>query len=553
MFFLIQKLRVNELNEERELWDKYCSFLEKPFFEQITYCEERLKKYFEKWNKTKTARSLMRRFQKKFERFEDVPPTTYGDYSILHRFGAKMDALIINRPRKKGERLFNYYSRLFSELKPMLNGWLIGEFGYAAKTSGTSGKPKWIVHNAICLEDYERSCVALASIMCSEKWGETKAKEGDTGLNIAAPIPYISGWGLLLGSKHFKIVPSIDVAEEITDMGKRLWIILKEIEKGRKPDYAAGVASFFQLVCKYLKNKANIFREYYESLNFGSAKIYMLFKWLFSYAFSESHKNIRELLPLKGLGVAGVNIAPYKDFFVKEFGVEPTNIYGSTEFPVMMYGPPDRKTCLIPDLRMGYYEFIDEKGELKRIDELRKGETYEIVGTSIWGMLVRYRVEDLLTVVDFRDDGMPYFIFKSRVNEMLDFYGYFRITESIFSEVLNKANLKYFEKWAVAKEVDEKGERLLVLMERPWENSEMKAAKIIFNSLRQVSNDFQNYVKDFSIKNPQEIIRVEYLNKGAFLRYSLKKIKEGVEPGQIKPPKIIPCNRKEVLDLLRQV
>ena len=93
---------------------------------------------------------------------------------------------------------------------------------------------------------------------------------------------------------------------------------------------------------------------------------------------------------------------------------------------------------------------------------------------------------------------------------------------AIRSAPLDKANLRYFEKWAITKEIDEKGEHLHILMERPWEHSEMKATKIIFDSLIQVSDDFQNYVKDFSIKTPQEIIRVEYLDKGAFLRYSLK-------------------------------
>ena len=85
----------------------------------------------------------------------------------------------------------------------------------------------------------------------------------------------------------------------------------------------------------------------------------------------------------------------------------------------------------------------------------------------------------------------------------------------------------------------------------PWEYSETQMAKIIFKNLLQESDEFQNYVKDFSIKYPKEIIRVEYLKKGAFLRYSLRKIKEGAEPGQIKPPKVIPPERKEVLDLLK--
>ena len=190
----------------------------------------------------------------------------------------------------------------------------------------------------------------------------------------------------------------------------------------------------------------------------------------------------------------------------------------------MMYGSPDRKTYLIPDLRMGYYEFINERGEVKRIDELKRGKTYELVGTSMGGMLIRYRMEDLLTVVDFRDDGMPYFTFKSRVSELLDFYGYFRIGEELFSRVLDQIGLRYFEKWALTKETRRDSEYTRVLMEMPWEYSEERTAKMIFENLLQLSDDFQSYVKDFSIKHPKEIIKVEYLGRGAFLRYSLNKI-----------------------------
>ena len=539
------------MSDKGDLWEKYCSFLEKPFHEQVEYSEGQMKKYFEKWKKTKTARYLMKKYQKNFEKLEDAPLTTYEDYPILHEFGAKMDELVAKKPRKKGERFFDYYSRLFDEVKPMLNGWMVEEFGYAAKTSGTTGKPKWIVHGVTTLKNYESCGVTLTGLMCSERWGETKVKEGERGLNVTAPIPYTSGWGVFLGNRHFEVVPPLESVEGITDMGRRLWITLKKIEEGSKPVFAAGVASFFQLVCKYFKNRSSIYREYYESLNFGLAKFYMLFKWLNTRLFNKPYEKIRDFLPLKGLGLSGVNITPYRDFFLREFEVEPTNLYCSTEFPVIMYGPPDRKVCLMPELRIGYYEFLDEKGNVKKIDELKKGETYELVGTSYGGILARYRMEDLLTVVDFRDDGMPYFAFKSRIREMLDFYGYFRITESTFSRALVNAGLKYFEKWAVTKEFTGEGEQLLVLMERPWEHPETKAAKIIFENLLQTFPDFRSYVMDFSVKKPHEIIRVEYLSKGAFLRYSLRKMKEGAELGQLKPPKIIPPERKDVLDLLR--
>ncbi|MEM2638692.1 MAG: GH3 auxin-responsive promoter family protein [Candidatus Bathyarchaeia archaeon] len=538
--------------DEGEIWRKYCSFFEKPFSEQVAYSEERVKRHFEKWKKTKTAKYLMMKYGREFERFEDIPLTTYEDYPILREFGSKIEAMMAKKPRKWGERLFAYYSGLFAELKPIIDEWMIDEFGYAAKTSGTTGEPKWIIHGVTSMRDYEENCVTIGALICSENWGETKVREGETGLQLAAPIPYISGWGLLLGSKYFNVVPSVETAEEVTDMGRRMWIILKEIERGKRPVFAAGATSFFQLVCRYLKNKPEIFREYYSSLNAGFAKAYMLFKWLSSY-FGKKHEKLTDLLPLKGIGVAGVNIEPYKDFFVQEFGIEPTNIYGSTEFPVIMCGPPDRKECLIPNLRSGYYEFIDERGNLRRIDELKKGETYELVGTSIESILIRYRIRDLLSVVDFRDDGMPYFIFKSRVEEVLDFYGYFRLTERIFSRALREAGLKYFEKWAITKMFSGEGEYLYVAMEKPWEHSEEETARIIFEVLLKTFPDFQNYVRDFSVKNPTEIIKVKYLRKGAFLQYSVKMAKEGAEIGQIKPPKIVSAERKRVLDLLESI
>ncbi|MEM2514053.1 MAG: GH3 auxin-responsive promoter family protein [Candidatus Bathyarchaeia archaeon] len=538
--------------DEKEIWHKYCSFLEKPFSEQVAYSEERIKKHFEKWTKTKTARYLAMKYGVEIKKFEDIPLTSYEDYPILHEFGLKIDEMTKRMPRRE-ERLFDYYSMLFAELKPIIDGWMIDDFGYAAKTSGSTGEPKWIVHGVTALKNYENSCITVAGLMCSESWGETKIKEGDTGLLPAAPIPYTSGWGLLLGSKYFKVIPSLEVAEKITDMRKRLWIILKEIEEGRKPVFAAGVPSFFQMVCRYLKDRASIYREYYSSLKIGFAKFYMLLKWWQSSLFDQSYKNLRDFLPLKGIGIGGVNISPYKDFFVKEFGIEPTNVYGSTEFPTNMYGPPDRKECLLLDLRTGYYEFIDENGNIRRVDELKKGRTYELVGTAIESMLIRYRVKDLFTVVDFRDDGMPYFAFKSRVGEILDFYGYFRITEGLFSKIISNIGLKYFEKWTVAKVLDEKGEHILILMEKPWEYSEEETAKIIFEKMREMLPDFQDYIRDFSVKSSTEIVRVKYLRKGAFLRYSIKKIKEGAEPGQIKPPKIIPPERNIELNLLETV
>jgi hypothetical protein len=71
--------------------------------------------------------------------------------------------------------------------------------------------------------------------------------------------------------------------------------------------------------------------------------------------------------------------------------------------------------------------------------------------------------------------------------------------------------------------------------------------------LRKIHPDFNSYVRDFNIREPSEAIGVDYLNKGAFIRYTMKKAKEGLPFGQIKPPKIIGPERHEIADLLRRL
>ena len=84
-------------------------------------------------------------------------------------------------------------------------------------------------------------------------------------------------------------------------------------------------------------------------------------------------------------------------------------------------------------------------------------------------------------------------------------------------------------------------------------DSEQEAEKKIYEALCKASVDFQNYVKDFRVRKPSEIVRVEYLKKGAFLPYIMKKVKEGVPLGQIKSPTIIAPDNKEIPDILRSI
>jgi len=197
-----------------------------------------------------------------------------------------------------------------------------------------------------------------------------------------------------------------------------------------------------------------------------------------------------------------------------------------------------------------YLEFMDTEGNIRELDELEKGETYDLIVTPFGSLLFRYDMGDLFRVIDFRDDGMPIFAFEGRKEMVIDIYGYYRVSPYIIVQALSRAGLKESDKWAVAKLLEPK-EHLCFLLEKPWQYSEKEAEKILFNTLKETHEDFRKYVRDFGIENPSDAIRVEYLKPGAFMRYSAIKAKMGAPMGQYKPPQIIPPNRMEIYDTLR--
>jgi hypothetical protein len=58
-------------------------------------------------------------------------------------------------------------------------------------------------------------------------------------------------------------------------------------------------------------------------------------------------------------------------------------------------------------------------------------------------------------------------------------------------------------------------------------------------------------VTDFNITDPSDAVKVENLRPGAFLRYSALKAKMGSPLGQYKPPQLIPPDRLEIYETLR--
>ena len=536
-----------------DLWKRYCSFYEKNFAEQVEYNRERMRGYFEKWRRTDLAKLLC---HEKPRSFKDVPLTRYADYLMLHDFGQRIMDATEKIPRRPRELFKEYYDRIGRDIGSTLNRYMVEPYYLCMKTTGTTGANKWIVHGETFWRNFMEASIATAVIACSDGWGETKLKAGDKALNLNAPIPFVSGWGAWASHTLFKMVPPIEVADSL-EMREKFNLILKIIGRGEKIALGGGIGSMFYMICKYFLNPEEFFREYYNSLGPGIKKALLYLKILSCRLSRKERRKITEILPLKGVLVAGMEARLYLEFFRRELELEPLHIYGSTEAGPLMRGDPDRKMDLIPDLKTSYLEFQTMNGEIKEIDELKKGETYNIVVTPFGSILFRYVMDDLFRVVDFRDDGMPVFAFEGRKQALIKLYSRYVISPSVIVQALYNAGLRSSDKWAVIKLLKPR-EHLEFLMEKTWPYTERQAEKIIFKSMLEVDKammqpgeTFKDYVEDFRVKDPSEFIRVVYLRPGAFLRYSMIRAKEGVPIGQYKPPKIIPPEKYEIYEILR--
>jgi len=530
-----------------DLWKRYCGFIEKDFSEQIEYNENKLKEQLKRWMKTKTAKDILK--DKKIEKIDDVPLTEIEDYKIIDYFGKTIEKEIAKNPRRKEELWIDYYTRISERVKEVIKDYLPYDFSYPIKTTGTTGKSKWIPYTIEAEKITRRTLMALAVIACAREWGKTLLRKGDTILSITAPVPYSTGYGMYILSDFLKIFPPPQISDNIKSIDEKFRIITKALQKGQKVDIIFAFPSILHMLAQAITEPHKLYFEQYKSLPLRIAKIAAYLLYLKENLKKREMRKVSDLIKPKGIITGGFDVKLYIDFIKEEYGVSPANFYGSTEAGGVMISPPGKPDRLMPLLWAGYWEFMDEREKnVWKIDELRKGVRYELVASPFGAMFMRHKTGDLFSVADFRDDGMPIFTFEGRKIEIINIRNYIRLSANMAQDVLKKAGLTNTDKWAVTKIVNG-NEKIMFLMEKSWVWDEKMAAKKIFESMKMYE-DFRNYIEYFRIKRPEEVIVVKYLKKGAFARYTMKKIKKGAPIGQYEPPKVIPPERKDIIEEL---
>jgi len=537
------------MKEGKDLWKKYCTFFEKDFSEQLEYNERKMEEYFEKWKSTKTAKQLC---PEGVTKFEDIPITTYEDYPILREFGKKMEHLSKTVPRIEGESLWDYWIRIGKQAASMLDGWIVEEFALCSKTSGTSGESKWFVHGASMLRNATKYSIAIPILACSDHWGDTKIKKDDKIINLLAPAPYGSATTGQAISNFFNPAIPNQIIENVTDMRRKMNMIINLIKSGEKIAFPAIVPPLLKQISLYFTAPSEFFKDKYESMSPGMGKFILYLKYLQAKRKKPKYKKLSEVFSVKGLAMGSADYRIYLDWIKNDFDIKPLNIFATSELLLGMLGTVNHKTEFIPLLESHYFEFMTKDGEIKKIDELEKEKVYTLIVSPFGSMLVRYNVGDMFRVVDFEQNGLPVLSFEGRAVSILDIRSYFCLSEALASKALLKAGIGATDAWAIAK-LTEPTEHLLLLMEKEWDYSEEEASRAVFNALNEISEDFRNLIMDFKIERPNKVIEVEYLKRGTFTRYMMKRAKEGLPYGQIKVPKLITPEKSEIINLLRRV
>jgi phenylacetate-coenzyme A ligase PaaK-like adenylate-forming protein len=535
---------------EKNLWKRHCSELVKPFPDQVEYNQQALSSHFARWKETKLAKHLC---PDGVERFEDIPLTTYQDYPILHEFRRRIEAEEQSTPRNPGEGSWDYYQRISHPVAKELDleGWLGEPYYCCLKTSGSTGESKWFAYSEIGREIIFNLGPAMTLISCSKEPGSTTIRKGDKFLNIGVPVPYGLSVAVQIFTELLESVPPALMIEGVSDMQKKMGIFLETIEQ--HPDIAllAAPASFLDLMGRYFTDPEAFFKDQYRSMT-GIPKLILYLKYLGAKR-KKKLDNMKSLLPnIKGVIIGGWDGTFFKERISSIFGVDPFNLYACSDTLFPMMGRPHRKFDFYPELRYYYPEFLGMDDKVRTVEEVQKGENYELVITCFGSLTTRYKMGDIFEVIEHEEDGMPVFRFAGRQTGMFDIHGYFRISEAIIRDVLDNIGLPPTDHCSVFHETHPK-DQICILIEKESNFDYDHLTKKVFDELQVILSDFKNYVNDFRISDPSSIIKFELLPKGTYRRYTMKRQKEGVPLGQNKPPKVIGPERKDIVNLLRNV
>jgi len=503
--------------QKEKIWSKYCGYLDLSMKDYMQIQERLL---FEQFDLLKDC-AIGKKFfggkpPKSIQEFrEKVPLTTYEDY--------------VEFLMEKDE----------SSLPKAHYRW--------ARTSGKSGKYpcKWIPLTDRMYEKFGEVAVT-AMIMSSLKYkGDVTIEPGDTILMSTAPLPYVSGYVSHSTEELLDIqfVPPLEVAEKMDFVDRITAGFSQGMETGI--DYFYGLASVLaKMGERFEQGGGGKF-----SLSMMKPKILArLIRGLIKSKLQRRPMLPKDIWNLKGVMTGGMDSDIYREKVEYYWGKPPMEGYACTEGGMTSFQSWNYKgMTLFPDVN--FYEFIPFEEHLKNkenpsyvpktylLDEVQTG-IYEIVYTNLLGgVLMRYRIGDLINFVSLNDEeigcDIPQFRFYSRGDDLIDISSMVKFNEKDIWKAIDNTGVKYAD-WTARKEVVNNRSIVHVYLElKPEEKAQIeKLSNQIEENLKKSHPDFADMESILGSNN----FRLSLLPFGAFDNFMQSAKAAGADLAHLKPP-----------------
>lgn len=521
---LIKKDELFTVWDREKIWKKYCGFLDLSLDEFMVIQKLLLMEQVELAVKSELGRKIMgEQIPRSVEEFRRlVPFTVYEDYEPY--LSQRMDGVLPSKP------------------------------AIWAHTSGRTGLVKWAPYTVDRVGRLADDTLAAFVLSSATRKGEVHLHEGVRVVLNLPPVPYVTGvMGLVAGQRMpYQAIPPLEEAarmqfEERIRQGFKI-----ALHKGI--DYAASIAVVLAKVGEGFGQLGRSTKFSY-SILLHPLTLARVLKAMVKSKLLKRPMLPRDIWRIKGLVCGGTDTAIYRDEINYYWGVQPLDVYVSTETGFIAMQSWNKKgMTFVP--YSNFYEFIPEEEWLKSradksyqpstvlLDEVEEGETYEIVITNFHGgAFLRYRIGDLVKITSLEDKEtgvrLPQMTFQSRADDVIDISGFARLDEKTVWQAVKKTALPYVD-WSARKEYLQEKPVLHIyveLSENSVNNEEVQ--RLIDKQLISLDNDY----RDFRNMTGAEPVVVTLLNQGTFQRYLEKKRAAGFDLAHLKPPHMNPTEQ----------
>jgi hypothetical protein len=514
-----------------EVWSKYCGFLDLDLEAFMRIQKRLLLEQMHLFANCELGRKIIgETVPSSLEEFRQVAPLTeYDDYEPF--LSEKLEHVLPRMP----------YS------------W--------ARTSGRSGKFKWVPYTSAAYTKMGEHILAAVILAAARRRGEISLQVDDVLLYNTPARPYSSGVALMSVAElfDFHFVPPLEETEGMS--------FQERVEKSFQTALVTGIDVIGSITSVMVK-MGDRFAEGAGTTRLSGTLLHPKALFRLTRAMIRSRLARRPLLPkdlwqVKAAMCGGTDTFLYKDKIVEYWGVTPHENYSSTETmgSAAVQAWNKKGLFFFPDA--AFFEFIPEEEWVKNredssytprtvlLSEVEPEHRYELVVTSFdGGPFIRYRMHDLVRFLSLRDEaaaiGLPSMEFAGRSDDLIDLAGFTgAMDEALMLRAIHDAGITYAD-WAMHKDEAKDGAYLHLYIEL----KEQMAVEAVRQRVHENLKNLNPFYADLESMLEVQPVRVTLLPQGTYQAYAMEKQAAGADLAHMKPRRMNPSD-EAISDLLR--